>query len=226
MLKSMTIHAFGDRVPQFGPDAFVHVDATVIGDVVLGEGATVWPSAVLRGDVEQIVIGPFTNVQDGAIAHADPGTPLHVGAGCTIGHGAILHGCIVGDSCLIGMHATLLNGCRVGDYSIVGAQSLLLQNRTYPPRSLLVGSPARVVRELTDEEVEHIATVRGRYSARGKLYAEQGFGTDLSSLPPLTLRRLAAGARDLRRRRGLGPLGGRGPGPVGGHGRLMRLRAG
>lgn len=177
----MTIHAFGDRVPQFGPDAFVHVDATVIGDVILGEGTTVWPSAVLRGDVEQIVIGPFTSFQDGAIAHADPGTPLRVGAGCTIGHGAILHGCNVGDGCLIGMHATLLNGCKVGDLSIVGAQTLVPQNRRYPPRSLLVGSPAKVVRELTDEEVEHITTVRGRYSARGKLFTEQGFGTDLSA---------------------------------------------
>jgi carbonic anhydrase/acetyltransferase-like protein (isoleucine patch superfamily) len=179
MLTGM-IHAFGDKVPRFGPDAFVHVDATVIGDVVLEEGATVWPGAVLRGDVEQIVVGAFTSFQDGAIAHADPGTPLRIGSGCAIGHGAILHGCTVGDGCLVGMHATLLNGCAVGEHSMVGAQALVPQDRTYPPRSLLVGSPARALRELTDEEIEHIAWARGRYAARGRLYTEQGFGADLS----------------------------------------------
>ena len=87
----------------------------------------------------------------------------------------------MGDGCLIGMHATLLNGCEIGEYSIVGAHALVPQNRAYPPRSLLVGSPARVVRELTDEEIEHITWVRGRYTARGKLYAEQGLGADLSA---------------------------------------------
>ena len=176
----MTIHAFGDKVPQFGPDVFVHVDATVIGDVVLEEGATVWPGAVLRGDVEQIVVGAFTSFQDGAVGHADPGTPLRIGSGCTVGHGAILHGCTVGDGCLVGMHATLLNGSRVGAGSIVAAQALVPEDRSYPPRSLLVGSPARALRELTDEEIEHISVVRGRYAARGKLYAEQGFAADLS----------------------------------------------
>jgi carbonic anhydrase/acetyltransferase-like protein (isoleucine patch superfamily) len=176
----MTIHAFGDKVPRFGPDAFVHVDATVIGDVVLEQGATVWPGAVLRGDVEQIVIGSFTSFQDGAIAHADPGTPLRVGSGCAIGHGAILHGCVVGDGCLIGMHATLLNGCTVGENSMVAAQALVPEDRTYPPRSLLVGSPARVVRELTDEEIDEIGWVRGRYSTRGRVYTQEGFCADLS----------------------------------------------
>jgi carbonic anhydrase/acetyltransferase-like protein (isoleucine patch superfamily) len=180
MLRGMTIHAFGDKVPRIGPDAFVHVDATVIGDVVLEEGATVWPGAVLRGDVEQIVIGSFTSFQDGAVAHADPGTPLRVGSGCAVGHGAILHGCTVGDGCLIGMHATLLNGCEVGEYSMVAAQALIPQSRAYPPRSLLVGSPARVQRSLTDEEIAEIKWVRGRYATRGKVYTEQGFGTDLS----------------------------------------------
>lgn len=180
MLRSMTIHAFGDKVPRFGPDVFVHVDATVVGDVILEEGATVWPGAVLRGDVEQIVIGAFTSFQDGAIAHTDPGTPLSVGAGCAVGHGAILHGCTVGDGCLIGMHATLLNGCEVGERSIVAAQALLPEDRTYPPRSLLVGSPARPIRELTDEEIARITQVRGRYAARGRLYAQRGFGIDLA----------------------------------------------
>lgn len=177
----MSISAFGDKVPQFGPGVFVHVDATVIGDVILEEGVTVWPGAVLRGDVERIVIGAFTSFQDGAVAHADPGTPLRVGSGCAVGHGAILHGCTVGDGCLVGMHATLLNGCEVGENSIVAAQALLPENRSYPSRSLLVGSPARSLREVTDEEVERITGVRGRYAARGRLYTEQGQGADLSA---------------------------------------------
>jgi carbonic anhydrase/acetyltransferase-like protein (isoleucine patch superfamily) len=177
----MSISAFGDKLPQFGPGVFVHVDATVIGDVILEEGVTVWPGAVLRGDVERIVIGAYTSFQDGAVAHADPGTPLRVGSGCAVGHGAILHGCTVGDGCLIGMHATLLNGSAVGEHSIVAAQALLPENRSYPSRSLLVGSPARSVREVTDEEVERITGVRGRYTARGRLYTEQGQGADLSA---------------------------------------------
>ena len=146
MLGSM-IHAIGDKVPWFGPDAFVHVDATVVCDVVVEGGATLWPGAVLRGDVERIVVVAFASFHDGAIAHADSGTPLHIGSGCVIGHGAILHGCTVGDGCLVGMHATLLNGCVVGEHSIVGVQTLAPEDRTYSPRSLLVGSPAKVVRE-------------------------------------------------------------------------------
>ena len=123
LLKGMTIQAFGDKVPRFGPDAFVYGDAAVIGDVVPEEGAMVWTSAVLRGDVEQIVVGAFTSLRDGAIAHADPGTPLRVGAGCAVGHGAILHGCAVGDGRMVGMHATLLNGCDVGECSMAAAQA-------------------------------------------------------------------------------------------------------
>jgi carbonic anhydrase/acetyltransferase-like protein (isoleucine patch superfamily) len=177
----MTIHAFGDKVPQFGPDVFVHRDATVIGDVILEEGVSVWPGAVLRGDVEQIVIGAFTSFQDGAVGHADPGTPLYVGPGCAVGHGAVVHGCTIGARCLIGMHATLLNGCEVGEESIVAAQALVPQKRVHPARSLLIGSPARVVRTLTDEDLAPLDAVRGRYSARGRLYTEQGLGADLSS---------------------------------------------
>jgi carbonic anhydrase/acetyltransferase-like protein (isoleucine patch superfamily) len=177
----MSISALGDKVPQFGPGVFVHVDATVIGDVILEEGVTVWPGAVLRGDVEQIVIGAFTSFQDGAIAHSDPGSPVYVGPGSAVGHGAIIHGAIIGAGCLIGMHSTLLNGCEVGEESIVAAQALVPQRRAFPRRSLLVGSPARVVRVLTEEELAPLQAVRGRYTARGRLYAEQGLGADLSA---------------------------------------------
>ena len=177
----MSITAFGDKVPHIGPDVFVHPDATVIGDVVLEEGVTVWPGAVLRGDVEQIVIGAFSSFQDGAVAHSDPGTPVRVGPGCAIGHGAIIHGAIVGARCLVGMHATLLNGCEVGDESIVGAQALVPQRRAFPRRSLLIGSPAAVARELTDEDLEPLQGVRERYWARGRSYTKLGLGADLSA---------------------------------------------
>jgi len=181
MLGAMTVHAFGDKVPQIDPGVFVHVDATVTGDVIIEEGATVWPSASLRGDVDQIVVGSLSSCQDCVVMHASPGQPVRIGSGCAVGHGAILHGCVVGDDCMIGIHATLLDGCEVGEHSIVAANALLLEGRVYPPRSLLVGSPARVVRELTDEDIERIGWVRDRYAARGRLYAEQGYGADLSA---------------------------------------------
>jgi len=177
----MSISAFGDKVPQFGPGVFVHVDATVIGDVVLEEGVTVWPGAVLRGDVEQILVGAYTSFQDGAVAHSDPGSPVRIGAGCIIGHGAIVHGATVAAGCLIGMHATLLNGCEIGELSVVAAQALVPERRSCPPRSLFVGAPARVVRQLTDEDLAPLAGVHERYSARGRLYTEQGLGADLSA---------------------------------------------
>ncbi len=177
----MSISAFGERVPRIGPGVFVHPEATIIGDVVLEEGASVWPRAVLRGDVERIFIGAFTNVQDGVVMHSDPGYPVVLGPGCTVGHGAILHGTTVGAHCLIGMQATLLNGCHIGEESIVGACSLLPQGRKYLPRSLLVGSPARVVRQLGDEDVRPILGVRDRYVRRGERYTQLGLGTDLSA---------------------------------------------
>jgi carbonic anhydrase/acetyltransferase-like protein (isoleucine patch superfamily) len=177
----MSITAFGDRVPQFGPGVFVHVDATVIGDVVLEEGVTVWPRAVLRGDIERISVAAETSIQDGVVIHTEPGAPVAIGRGCAVGHGAIVHGAAIGDGSLIGMHATLLDGAEIGEQSIIGANALVLGRRAYPRRSLLIGTPARVARELTDEDLAPLAAVRGRYTARGRLYLEQGLGVDLSA---------------------------------------------
>jgi len=177
----MSITAFGDKVPQFDPGVFIHPDATVIGDVLFEEGVSVWPGAVLRGDVERIVLGAHTSFQDCAVAHSDPGFPLVLGPGCAVGHGAVVHGATVAAGCLIGMHATLLNGCEIGEESIVAAGSLVPQGRSFPARSLLLGSPARVVRSLTDADVRPILELRERYSARGRLYAAQGLGADLSA---------------------------------------------
>jgi len=177
----MSITVFGDKVPRFGPEAFVHPDATVIGDVVLEEGANVWPGAVLRGDVERIVLGSHTSFQDNSIAHTDPGWPLVVGPDCVIGHGVIVHGATIGARCLIGMGSTLLNGCQIGDECIVGANSLVTQGKKFPPRSLIMGSPAKVVREVTGADLKPRAELRDRYARRSARYAELGLGADLSA---------------------------------------------
>lgn len=177
----MSISAFGDRVPRFAAGVFVHPDATVIGDVILEEGVTVWPGAVLRGDVERIVVGAHTSFQDGAIAHTDRGSPVSIGRDCIIGHGAIIHGATVGRGSLIGMHATLLTGCTVGEDSIVGAQTLVPEGRVFPPRSLLVGSPAKLRRELTEADLQPLDAMRERYTARGRSYSEQGLSVDLAA---------------------------------------------
>jgi len=177
----MSIHAFGDRVPVFGPDAYVHPDATIIGDVVLEDGANVWPGAVLRGDVERILLGTQTSFQDNSVAHADPGFPVAIGRECIVGHGVIVHGATIGARCLIGMGSTLLNGCEIGDESIVGANSLVTQGKKFPPRSLIMGSPAKVVREVTDEDLKPLAELHDRYARRSLRYAELGLAADLSA---------------------------------------------
>lgn len=177
----MSISAFGDKIPVFSPTAFVHPDATVIGDVVLEDGANVWPGAVLRGDVERIVLGANASFQDNAVAHADPRYPVTIGADCIVGHGAIVHGAVIGERCLIGMGCTLLNGCEIGAESIVAANALVTQEKKFPPRSLIVGSPARLVREVTDDDIRPRAEFTGRYLRRARRYAELGLAADLSA---------------------------------------------
>ena len=177
----MSIHAFGDRVPVFAVGAYVHPDATVIGDVVLEAGANVWPGAVLRGDVEQIHLGEQTSFQDNSVAHADPGFPVSIGRDCVVGHGVIVHGATIGERCLIGMGSTLLNGCEIGDECIVGANSLVTQGKKFPPRSLIMGSPAKAVREVTDEDLAPRAELHDRYARRSASYTELGLAADLSA---------------------------------------------
>jgi carbonic anhydrase/acetyltransferase-like protein (isoleucine patch superfamily) len=177
----MSIRAFADRVPVFGPDVFVDPDATVIGDVVLEAGANVWPGAVLRGDVERITLGAHTSFQDNSVAHTDPGYPIVVGPDCVIGHGVIVHGATIGARCLIGMGCTLLNDCEIGEESIVGAGALVTQGKTFPPRSLIIGTPAKVVREVTDDDLRPRAELRDRYARRSARYTELGLAADLSA---------------------------------------------
>src|SRR3954465_786173 len=143
------------------PTAYIHPTAVVLGDVTLGKRVSVWPTAVLRGDSDAIVIGEESNVQDGTVVHVDPGVPCTVGRGVAIGHRAIVHGATVGDDCLIGMGAILLNSVVVGSGSIVGAGAVCGEGIEIPPNSLVVGVPARVIRETTAAERERIAhTVR------------------------------------------------------------------
>jgi carbonic anhydrase/acetyltransferase-like protein (isoleucine patch superfamily) len=177
----MSISAFGDKIPRFSPTAYVHPDATIIGSVVLHDGANVWPGAVLRGDVELIELAEDVSFQDNSVAHTDQGFPMFVGRDTLIGHGVVVHGAIIGEGCLIGMGSVLLNGCRIGAQSIVGANSLVTQGREFPPRSLILGSPARVVRELTDEDLLPREELTGRYMRRARRYAELGLAADLSA---------------------------------------------
>jgi carbonic anhydrase/acetyltransferase-like protein (isoleucine patch superfamily) len=177
----MPIVTFQDKTPRFGDNVFVAPTATIIGDVVLGDGANIWPGAVLRGDVETIFIGQGTSFQDNSVAHADPGFPVTVGPGCIVGHGVIVHGATIGARCLIGMGSTLLNGCEIGEESIVGANSLVTQGKKFPPRSLIMGSPAKVVREVTDDDLLPREELTGRYQRRSARYAALGMAADLSA---------------------------------------------
>lgn len=144
----MAIYSFEDLVPQIDADAWVAPSADVIGDARLAAGASVWFGAVIRADNTAITVGPNSNVQEGAMLHSDPGTPLTIGEDCTIGHHAILHGCTIGNRVLIGMGAIVLNNAVIGDDCLVGAGALVTEGKTFPPGSLIVGSPARAVREL------------------------------------------------------------------------------
>jgi carbonic anhydrase/acetyltransferase-like protein (isoleucine patch superfamily) len=150
------VYAYGDRVPRIDPTAFVAPGARVVGDVEVGPRASVWFNAVLRGDSDHVRVGSGSNVQDGAILHTDAGAPCLVGDGCTIGHRAVVHGCRVGTGCLIGMGAIVLSNAVIGERSLVAAGALVPQGKTFPPRSLLVGSPAKLVRELTDDDIANL----------------------------------------------------------------------
>jgi carbonic anhydrase/acetyltransferase-like protein (isoleucine patch superfamily) len=145
------------------PAPFVAPNATVVGRVELGRDASVWFGAVVRADNDVIAIGQETNVQDGCIVHTDAGLPMHIGARVTIGHAAVLHGCTIAEETLIGIGAVLLNGSRIAKHCIVGARALVTEGKQFPERSLILGSPARVVRTVTDEEIAMILSSADHY---------------------------------------------------------------
>jgi len=151
-------------------DHYIAPNAAVIGTVVLEPEASIWFNAVVRGDNELITIGPRSNVQDGAVLHTDPGIPLTIGRDCTIGHMAMLHGCTIGDGTLIGIKAVLLNNARIGKHCIIGANALVTEGKEIPDRSLVIGSPGRVVRQLTDAEVEFLLVSAEEYVKKMRRY--------------------------------------------------------
>lgn len=159
--------------PRLHPSTFVDVSAQVIGDVEMGESASAWMNVVIRGDVNRIRIGARSNIQDGTIVHVQRDThPTSIGDDVTVGHGAVLHGCTIRDRCLIGMGAIVLNGVEVGEDSIIAAGTLLPEGMRVPPRSLVMGSPGKVRRELTPEEVSTIADYAARYVKYAAEYKE------------------------------------------------------
>lgn len=165
MTQQALIVGINGKEPQVDPEAFVAPTASVIGDVTLHAGASVWYGAVVRGDVERITVGASANVQDNVTLHADPGFPVSVGERVSIGHNAVVHGATVEDDCLIGMGATVLNGAVIGAGSLVAAQALVPQGMVVPPASLVAGVPAKVRRELTEEERQGV-------TLNGTMYAE------------------------------------------------------
>ena len=162
--------------------AFVHPGAFVIGRVSLGDESSVWPAAVVRGDVERISIGARTNVQDGAVVHADPGVPTIIGNDCVIGHRAIVHGSVLEDGVLIGMGAILLNGVHVERGCIIGAGALLTEGTRVPAGSLVLGAPGRVVRSLDDARQALIVENAARYVALSRRYLAGDFGVEHANL--------------------------------------------
>ena len=171
----MPVYRLGTRVPNLpSPGRYwVAPDANVIGSVTLGEDVGIWFGATLRGDNEPMTVGRGTNIQEGVMVHSDPGFPATIGEDCTIGHHAIIHGCTIGDNTLIGMGATILNGAKIGKNCVVGANALVTEGKEFPDNSLIVGSPARVVRSLDEKAAEGIKKSAEKYVANWKRFAEE-----------------------------------------------------
>lgn len=164
------IYSLGERHVEFRGDYYVAPSAAVIGSVVLGHNASVWFNCVLRGDNDTITIGDNTNVQDASVLHIDEGVPLTLGDNVSIGHKVMLHGCTVGDNSLIGINAVVLNNARIGKNCLVGASSLVTEGKEFPDGSLILGSPARVARQLTEPEIAGLAAIADHYVQKSALY--------------------------------------------------------
>ena len=164
------IYSVGERQVEFRGDYYVAPSASVIGSVVLGHNASVWFNCVLRGDNDIITIGDNSNVQDASVLHIDEGVPLTLGTNVSIGHKVMLHGCTVGDNSLIGINAVVLNNARIGKNCLVGASSLVTEGKEFPDGSLVLGSPARVARALTETEIAGLTKIAEHYVQKSALY--------------------------------------------------------
>jgi len=169
----MAIYQLGDVAPQIDPTAYVFETAVLIGDVRMAPNSSVWPNAVLRADNDPIFLGEGSNVQDGSVLHTDIGHPLVIGKNVTIGHQVMLHGCTIGDRSLIGMQAIILNGARIGRNCLIGAGALVPEGKEIPDNSMVLGSPGKIVRTFTEEDVAKYLGNGGRhYQERGRQYRD------------------------------------------------------
>lgn len=166
----MAIYRLADKIPSIDRHVFIAPEAVVIGLVAVGRHTSIWPCAVLRGDIEEIRIGKGCNIQDGAVLHTDAGCPLMVADRVTIGHQAVLHGCTIGAGSLVGMQAVVLNGAVIGHHSLVAAGAVVTQGKIFPDNSLILGAPARVVRELNSDEIADLERAADDYTCRGEHY--------------------------------------------------------
>lgn len=166
----MAIYQYDEKIPEIDDEAYVADSADVIGNVTLCRDSSVWYQAVLRGDNENIEVGEGSNVQDGAVLHTDPGYPLRIGKSVTIGHQAMLHGCTIGDGALVGIQSVILNGAVIGRNCLVAAGAVVTEGKEYPDNSLIVGAPAKVVRELSDQAIADIHRNAEEYVRRGTAY--------------------------------------------------------
>jgi len=164
------IYDLEKNVPEISADSWIAPNATIIGKVKLEKNSSIWFNAVLRGDIEKIVIGENSNIQDGSVLHTDPGYPLTVGKGVTVGHMVMLHGCEILDDTLIGIGSTILNKVKIGKNCIIGANTLVTENKTIPDNSLVLGSPGKVIRKVTDDEIKVIRENAKHYVKNSKKY--------------------------------------------------------
>lgn len=166
----MPIYRFGDDTPRIPQSAYISPEATVIGKVTLGERASVWPSAVIRGDDDMISVGDDTNIQDCAVLHVDPGCPMTIGANVTVGHQATLHGCTIGDGTLVGLQAIVYNKAIIGKDCLIAAGAIITEGKVFPDRSLIVGAPAKLHREVTERDLEAMRVNVDAYVQRGQAF--------------------------------------------------------
>ena len=166
----MAIYRINGNAPQIPASAYVAAEATLIGQVTLGENASVWPGAVLRGDNERIRLGRDCNIQEGSVLHTDPGFPLELADGVSVGHQAMLHGCTIGAGSLIGIQAVVMNGASIGQHCLVGAGAVVTERKSFPDRSMILGAPAKRVRDLTEAEVQYLGRIAAGYVSRGALF--------------------------------------------------------
>lgn len=168
----MSLFSLDGVKPKIANDSWVAPTAVLVGDVVVENGAGVWFGAVARGDNERITVGAGSNVQENTVMHTDPGFPLVIGTGCTIGHKAMLHGCEIGDNSLIGMGATVLNGAKIGANCLIGAGALITEGKVIPDGSLVVGAPGKVIRELDEKAIEGLRQSALNYQANMRRFRD------------------------------------------------------